>query len=136
MDRLEVARFATLPEAELAAALLRQHGVDAQVTDREMANNAAHLQFALGGVRVSAPDHQIVQARDLIARAREGEFGGLEADESDEWMVGHTPGKVGELDEHEVQGVLSFAKRTGIAVVVLFFVIVPLAAWVVMALGG
>lgn len=136
MDRLEVARFATLPEAELAAALLRQHGVDARVTDREMANNAAHLQFALGGVRVSAPDHQIVQARDLIARARKGEFGGLEADESDEWMVGHTPGKVGELDEHEVQGVLGSAKRTGIAVVVIFFVIVPLMVWVVMALGG
>lgn len=136
MDRLEVARFSTLPEAELAAALLREHGVDARVTDREMANNAAHLQFALGGVRVSAPDHQIVQARDLIARARRGEFGGLEADESDEWMIDHTPGKVGELDEHEVQGVLGSAKRTGIAVVVIFFVIVPLLGWVVMALGG
>lgn len=136
MDRLEVARFSTLPEAELAAALLREHGVDARVTDREMANNASHLQFALGGVRVSAPDHQIVQARDLIARARRGEFGGLEADESDEWMIDHTPGKVGELDEHEVQGILGSAKRTGLAVVVIFFVIVPLLGWVVMALGG
>ena len=136
MDRLEVARFSTLPEAELATALLRQHGVDARVTDREMANNASHLQFALGGVRVSAPDHQIAQARDLIARARRGEFGGLEADESDEWMVDHTPGKIGELDEHEVQGVLGSAKKAGLAVVVFFFVVVPLAGWVVMALGG
>lgn len=136
MDRLEVARFSTLPEAELAAALLEQHGVDARVTDREMANNASHLQFALGGVRVSAPDHQIVQARDLIARARRGEFGGLESDESDEWMVGHTPGKVGELDEDEVQGVLGSAKKAGLAVVVVFFVLFPLVGCVVMALGG
>lgn len=136
MDRLEVARFSTLPEAELAAALLREHGVDARVTDREMANNASHLQFALGGVRVSAPDHQIAQARDLIARARRGEFGGLEADESDDWMIDHKPGKVGELDEHEVQGVLGPAKRTGVAVVVVFFVLFPLAGCVVMALGG
>src|SRR5690606_11897331 len=132
----EVARFSTLPEAELAAALLNQHGVDARVTDREMANNAAHLQFALGGVRVSAPDHQSVQARELIARARKGEFGGLDADESDEWMIDHTPGKVGELDEYEVQGVLGSAKRTGVAVVVVFFVIVPLLAWVAAGLGG
>jgi hypothetical protein len=136
MDRLEVARFSTLPEAELAAALLREHGVDARVTDREMANNASHLQFALGGVRVSAPDHQIVQARDLIARARRGEFGGLEAEESDEWMRDHTPGKIGELDEHEVQGVLGSAKKAGLAVVVFFFVVLPLAGWLVMALGG
>lgn len=136
MDRLEVARFSNLPEAELATALLREHGVDARVTDREMANNASHLQFALGGVRVSAPDHQIVQARDLIARARRGEFGGLEADESDEWMADHTPGKIGELDEHEVQGVLGSARKAGMTVVVIFFVVVPLVAWAVLALGG
>jgi len=124
MDRLEVARFSTLPEAELAAALLREHGVDARVTDREMANNASHLQFALGGVRVSAPDHQIVQARDLIARARRGEFGDLEADESDEWMIDHTPGRVGELDEHEVQGVLGSMKMLTNVLVIGFLLII------------
>ena len=136
MDRLEVARFSTLPDAELATELLRSHGVDARVTDREMANNAAHLQIALGGVRVTAPDFQIVEARDLIARARRGEFGGVDAAESDEWMVDHTPGKVGELDEHEIQGVMGSAKRMGIIVVVLFFVVLPLAGCLLMALGG
>lgn len=136
MDRLEVARFPTLPEAELAAALLRQHGVDARVTDREMANNASHLQFALGGVRVSAPDHQIVQARELVARARNGEFGGLEAEEGGDWMVDHTPGKVGELDEAEIHGVMGSAKKAGIAVVVVFLVVLPLAGCIVMALAG
>ena len=127
MDRLEVARFSTLPEAELATELLRSHGVDARVTDREMANNAAHLQIAMGGVRVTAPDFQIVQARDLIARARRGELAGLEASESDEWMADHTPGKVGELDDHEIQGVMGSAKKAGLAVVVVFFVLFPLA---------
>jgi hypothetical protein len=136
MDRLEVARFSSLPEAELAAAMLRQHGVDARVADREMANNASHLQFALGGVRVSAPDHQIAQARDLVARARKGEFGGLDAEESDEWMVDHTPGKVGELDEHEVQGVLGSAKKAGVAVAVVFLLVFPLVGCVMMVLGG
>jgi hypothetical protein len=110
MDRLEVARFSSLPEAELAAGLLQRHGVDGRVADREMANNVAHLQIALGGIRVTAPDFQIVQARDLIARARRGEFGGLEADESDEWMADHTPGRVGELEEHEVRGVMGSMK--------------------------
>jgi hypothetical protein len=136
MDRLEVARFSTLPEAELATELLRSHGVDARVTDREMANNAAHLQIALGGVRVTAPDFQIVQARDLIARARRGELGGLDADESGDWMIDHTPGKVGELHDHEIQGVMGSAKKAGIAVVVIFFVVFPLVGCVVMALGG
>jgi len=136
MDRLEVARFSTLPEAELATELLRSHGVDARVTDREMANNAAHLQIAMGGVRITAPDFQIVQARDLIARARRGELAGLEADEGDEWMVDHTPGKVGELDEHEIQGVMGSTKKAGVAVVVVCFVLLPLAGCLVMALGG
>ena len=134
MDRLEVARFSTLPEAELATELLRSHGVDARVTDREMANNAAHLQIAMGGVRITAPDFQIVQARDLIARARRGELAGLEADGNDEWMADHTPGKVGELDEHEIRGVMGPAKKAGVAVVVVFFVVLPLAGCLLMAL--
>lgn len=123
MDRLEVARFSSLPEAELAAGLLQRHGVDARVTDREMANNASHLQFALGGIRVTAPDFQIVQARDLIARARRGEFGGLEADESDEWMADHTPGRVGELEEHEVQGVMGSMKGLARVLIIGFLVL-------------
>lgn len=136
MDRLEVARFSTLPEAELAAALLREHGIDARVTDREMANNASHLHFALGGVRISAPDHQILQARDMIARARRGEFGDIEADEGDGWMADHTPGKVGELHEDEIRGVLGSARRVGTGVAVVFLVLLPLAGCLTMVLGG
>jgi len=126
MDRLEVARFSSLPEAELAASLLQRHGVDARVTDREMANNAPHLQIALGGIRVTAPDFQIVNARDLIARARKGEFGALDADESDEWMIDHTPGRVGELDETEIHGVMG-SMKTLTRVLIIGFLLLPVA---------
>jgi len=133
MDRLEVARFSSLPEAELAAGLLQRFGVDARVTDREMANNAAHLQIALGGIRITAPDFQIVQARDLIARARKGEFGGLEADEGDEWMIDHTPGRVGELDETEIRGVMGSMK--GLArVLIIGFLVLSVAGCLLMNL--
>lgn len=133
MDRLEVARFSSLPEAELAAGLLQRHGVDARVTDREMANNVAHLQIALGGIRVTAPDFQIVEARDLIARARNGEFGALEADDSDAWMADHTPGRVGELDDAEIHGVMGSMKSlTGFLIV--GFLLLSLAGCLLTAL--
>lgn len=133
MDRLEVARFSTLPEAELVVALLKRHGVDAAVADREMANSAPHLQIALGGLRVTAPDFQIVQARDLVARARKGEFGGLEGDESDDWMADATPGRIGELDESEVRGVLGSMKTLG-RIVIIAVLVAPLGLCVAVAL--
>jgi len=118
MDRLEVARFSTLPEAELAVGLLRRHGLDARVADREMANSAPHLQIALGGLRVTAPDFQIVQARDIVARARRGEFDGLGDDADDGWMAAAVPGKVGELDESEIHGVMGSMKTLGRIVII------------------
>lgn len=134
MDRLEVARFSSLPEAELAVGLLRRHDIDARVTDREMANSAPHLQIALGGVRITAPDFQIVQARDIIARAQKGEFGDpVDTGESEEWMADHTPGRVGELDEAEVHGALgaSMLKTLGkVALVVML--LTPIAGCVLM----
>ncbi len=106
MDRLEVARFTTLPEAELAAALLRQHGIDARVPDRNSATSMAHMQVAFGGLRVTAPDFQIVQARDLVARAGRGEFQSLAGEDDEGWREGATPGMVGELPEDQVRGAL------------------------------
>lgn len=110
MDRLEVARFSTLPEAELAVGLLKRHGVDARVADREMANSAPHLQIALGGLRVTAPDFQVVHARDVITRARKGEFGDPDDTDGAGWMEAATPGKVGELDDDEIHGVMGSMK--------------------------
>lgn len=126
MDRLEVARFSTLPEAELVVALLRRHGVDAVLADREMANSAPHMQIALGGLRVTAPDFQIVQARDLVSRARKGEFGDLAGDENDGWMADATPGRVGELDESEIRGVMGSMKTLG-RVVIIAVLVLPVA---------
>lgn len=134
-DVLEVARFSTLPEGELAVALLRKHGVDAYLPDRDTATMNPDMLITLGGVRVVAPGRQIVLAREIITRMRAGEFA-READGDDGWMEDHTPGKVGELDEGEVHGVLSHAKKAGIAVVVVFFVIFPLAGCIFMAMGG
>jgi hypothetical protein len=128
MDRLEVARFTTLPEAELAVALLRRYGVDAQVADREMANSAPHLQIALGGLRITAPDFQIVQARDLVARARKGEFGDLEDRDEEGWRADHTPGKVGELDDAEISGVMG-SMKSATRILVISILLVPVAVW-------
>lgn len=132
MDRLEVARFSTLPEAELAVVLLKRHGVDAQVPDRQMATSMPHLQIALGGLRVTAPDFQIVQARDIIARARKGEFGDLEAaEEGDEWMAEATPGWVGELEEIEVHGVMGSMKSAG-RILIIALLLLPIAGCVIL----
>lgn len=122
-DRLEVKRFSTLPEAELAVGLLRDHGIDAAVADREMANSAPHLQIALGGIRVTAPDDQLARARDILVRVERRAF---DADpEGAEWMVGATPGRVGELDEGEVHGVLG-SMATVARIVIIAFLVTPL----------
>lgn len=126
-DVLEVARFATLPEGELAVSFLQRYGVNARLPDRDTATMNPDLLFALGGVRVVAPDTQVAEARRLIARMRAGEFTDDDATANDEWMEDATPGRIGELDEAEVSGVMRYAKKAGIAVVVLFFVVFPLA---------
>lgn len=103
-EEYEVARLSTLPEAELLAALLRRHGIEAWLPDRDMATLFPHLQIALGGIRVVALADQIDRARDLARRARAGEF--AMPDEFDDWREAATPGKIGELDESEVRGIV------------------------------
>ena len=134
-DVLEVARFSTIPEAELAASFLQQQGVRAWLPDRDMATMNPDLLIAIGGVRVVTTTAQIVEARAIIARMRAGEFID-EADESGDWMIEHTPGKVGDLHDHEISGVMGWAKKTGAVVVVVAFVVFPVAGWIVTALGG
>lgn len=134
-DVLEIARFSTLPEAELVVGLLKRHGIDARVADREMANSAPHLQIAMGGIRITAPDFQIVQARDLVDRARKGEFGELEQDENGEWMIDATPGRIGELDEAEVHGVMGSMKSAA-RVLIIGMLLLSLAGCLFMGLAG
>lgn len=72
----EVARFSDVYQAEVAAAFLVAHGVEAVVPERLVATVNPVLQTALGGVRVLAPRNQAGEAMDLLARARKGEFAG------------------------------------------------------------
>ena len=135
VDVLEIARFSTIPEAELAASFLQQHGVRAWLPDRDMATMNPDLLIAIGGVRIVTTTAQIVEARAIIARMRAGEFID-EADESGDWMIEHTPGKVGDLHDHEISGVMGWAKKTGAIVVVVAFVVFPVGGCIVTALGG
>jgi len=115
----EVARFSTLPEAELAAALLQRHGIVARLPDRDMATMMPHLHIAIGGVRVVAPEGQITEARDIVKRARAGAFATDIDEDSGDWTLEATPGKVGDLDEAEITGVLGPAKKIGAAALVV-----------------
>jgi len=103
-EEYEVARFMTVAEAELLVALLGRHGIRAWLPDRDMATMLPHVQLALGGIRVVAYEEQIVEARDIARRARAGEFA-TPAD-NDEWQVDATPGKLGELDEADIKGLV------------------------------
>ena len=134
-DVLEVARFSTIPEAELAASFLQQQGVRAWLPDRDMATMNPDLLIAIGGVRVVTTNAQIVEARAIIARMRASEFVDA-SDETGDWLIDHTPGMVGDLHDHEISGVMGWAKKTGAIVVVLAFVVFPLAGCVLTALGG
>ena len=134
-DVLEVARFSTIPEAELAASFLQQQGVRAWLPDRDMATMNPDLLIALGGVRVATTTAQIVEARAIIARMRAGEFVD-EFDETGDWMIEHTPGKIGDLHDDEISGVMGWAKKTGAVVVVVAFVVFPVTGCIVTALGG
>lgn len=135
MDVLEVARFSTLPEADLAVSLLRSHGIEAELADRGMATANPLLQGAIGNVRVIAPDHQIREARSLISRARQGEFADTGDGNDGEWMIDATPGKVGELDDEEVHGALT-GMKTIVRVVIIGLLALPVAVWIVITMFG
>ncbi|NJC40475.1 hypothetical protein GGQ87_000733 [Brevundimonas alba] len=119
----EVARFSTLPEGELAVAVLRTHGIAARLPDRDMATINPDLLIAIGGVRVVAPHDQIDTARRLIERIRAGEF----TDTSEDWRIDAVDGKVGDLHEHEITGAMGWSKKVGTVVVILAFVVFPVA---------
>ena len=118
----EVARFSTLPEAELAVALLRDYGIDALLPDREMANSMPHLQIAIGDIRVVAPNDQIVRAREILAVAASGAF----ADDGDggEWSrEAQADGRIGDLEPDQIRGVLGSSRKLGSVVVITLLVL-------------
>ena len=91
MALVEIARFADVYEADLAAAFLASHGVEVSVTERFQTTVDPLMQRALG-IRLMAPASQLQQARDLLARARAGEFASEEGDGPEE---ADTPTRVG-----------------------------------------
>lgn len=135
-DILEVARFSTIPEGELAVSLLQRHGVDARLPDRDMATMNPDLLIAIGGVRVVAPADQIARARAIVEQVRAGEFLGDDDAEEADWREDAVPGRVGELEEHQVTGLLGPAKKAGAVVVLLAVVVFPVAGCLLTAVGA
>jgi len=69
----EIARFADVYEAEIAAARLRSEGYDPVLGGAEHAKTNTLALFALGGVNLSVPHNQAQAARILLDRLRAGE---------------------------------------------------------------
>lgn len=80
MSLREIARFEDVYEAELAAAFLASHDIEASVTERFQTTVDPLMQRALG-IRVMAPASQLGAARALLERVRAGEFATDEGDE-------------------------------------------------------
>jgi len=66
MALVEVQRFASLPEAHIAAGMLRSAGIDATVCDTHYGAVFWMEQQALGGFRLTAPEDDVQDARALL----------------------------------------------------------------------
>lgn len=69
---IEIARFADVYEAEIAASRLRAEGYDPVLGGAEHAKVNVLVLQALGGVNLSVPDDQAAAARSLIEALRGG----------------------------------------------------------------
>ena len=69
---IEIARFADVYEAEIAAARLRAEGYDPVLGGAEHAKVNFLVLQALGGVNLSVPDRQADAARALLEGLRGG----------------------------------------------------------------
>ena len=83
-----------------------------------------------------APGHQLIRAREIIARVRSGAFIDADDDETGDWRIDAVPGKVGDLDEAEIRGVLGPTKKAGAVVIILAFAVFPVAGCLLTAVGG
>lgn len=135
MPQAEVARFDDVYEAELAVAFLAAHGVAAQVADRGLATIDPLLQRAVGGLRVMAEARDGPRARDLLARAKAGEFAEADADAIPEQ---ETAGSTGVAVLSALAGGFSGTRRLrrlrpvhwiGLGLVILLFVVPWLFHW-------
>ena len=87
MSLREIARYADVVEADLAAAFLASHGIEVTVTERFQTTVDPLMQRALG-IRLMAPASLIPEARALLARVQAGEFATSEGDDVAEMGTG------------------------------------------------
>lgn len=73
MSLIEIARYADVYEADLAAAFLASHGIEVSVTERFQTTIDPLMQRALG-IRLMGQSADLERARDLLDRVRNGEF--------------------------------------------------------------
>ena len=69
---IEIARFADVYEAEIAASRLRAEGYDPVLGGAEHVKTNPLVLQALGGVNMSVPDDQADAARTLVEHLRGG----------------------------------------------------------------
>jgi hypothetical protein len=80
MSLVEIARYADVYEADLAAAFLESHGIRVEVTERFQTTVDPLMQRALG-IRLLGAASSVEEARSLLARAQAGEFATEDADD-------------------------------------------------------
>ncbi len=80
MSLVEIARYADVYEADLAAAFLASYDIEVSVTERFQTTVDPLMQRALG-IRLMGYAEDVDQARELLERARQGEF--METDGDD-----------------------------------------------------
>ncbi|NEX94837.1 DUF2007 domain-containing protein [Caulobacter sp. 17J65-9] len=76
-----VARFTSLPEAQVAGAALRSAGLDATVLDDPLPGVMPLEPDDAGGIRLCVPEADLAAARALLAAARE--IGDAEVEDPD-----------------------------------------------------
>ena len=65
-ERVEIAAYTYVHEAELAATTLRAAGIDVSLVNQHTIGVDSFMSNAMGGVRVSVPADQVEQARALL----------------------------------------------------------------------
>ncbi len=70
MALAEVARFATLSEAQVACSALQASGIGAVLMDHEPAAEMWREPYGGGGFRIGAPDDEAARARALMRATR------------------------------------------------------------------
>lgn len=142
MSLREIARFTDVYEAELAAAFLASHDMKVSVTERFQTTVDPLMQRALG-VRLMGPASIVEEARDLLARARAGEFASEDGDDLDAIDGGtHAAGSVMALAAFATGGFwgTSLPRRfrpiawQGMLLAVLLFSVIAGAVWLALEL--